>query len=585
MKNKKNNFFRNLFHLIKPYWTSDEKWYASGLLILTLICGIIEVRSQVYFNGWQKDFYDALQNFNKHELIIETIKFFVIFTVMFLSFGYSMYFNGLLSNRWRRWMTQHYLEKWFDHNQAAYAIQVLNKKIDNPDQRISEDLNEFPLQTISLFSGLFSTILSFASFSVILWNLSGSLTFSFIHHQIKFPGYMLWSTLLYAVIGTWITHKMGRKLYKLNYEQQQYNANFRFNLIRARESAEQIALYKSENIEKKHLLDSFHYIFNNCFKIVSIEKYLSFFTNGYRNISFIMGLFLGLPKYFSERLQIGNLMQINGAFMAVIVSLSYIVNAYPMIANWCSIILRLTEFTKVLDESKGVITQKNINITTRQDNLVVIKNLNLYLPNEKKILDKFDLIIHSGEKILIMGNSGAGKSTLLRALAGVWPFGEGEIELPKTEKILFLPQKSYLPQGTLRELLAYPSFADKFDDQEFFNALCHCGLEKWLTELDQTRNWAHELSLGERQLLILARIFLQKPDLIFLDEATAALDEKTETGIYLKMINLMPEMTVISVGHRSNLRNLHTRIIDLNNNKIKSDMEIPKKIVEENLLV
>lgn len=551
-------FCHDLWRLLRPYWLSDERWLAMGLLISIIACEVGQVQLFVMLNNWNKGFYDALQAFNKGLLGPLMLQFAGMVAAFVIVVGYSGYFSGLLVNRWRRWLTKRYQENWVI-NKNYYALQVYNKPVDNPDQRISDDLSEFPALSLSLFTGLFSATLTLISFSIILWNLSGVFRLPYIDMII--PGYMFWGALCFSVIGTLVTFKIGARLADLNYAQEKYNANFRFRLIRIREAAEQIAFYQGEQDENVRLTRSFSYVFDNTLKVIKLRKYLAFFNTAYFNFSNLGGTLLALPRFLTERLALGILIQTSQAFKNVFESLSFIVLSYPIIANWRAVIHRLTEFNQHMKEAMQQGNSKKITINKHNQPLIEIKDLALYLPNDTILLNAIDLTIHQGEKVLIQGASGSGKSTLLRAIAGLWPYGIGEIRLPDDQSIMFLPQKPYLPLGSLKDILAYPKSAQHFDDHAIEYVLELCNLSTLIAKLGDDCYWSHILSLGEQQRVGFARLLLHKPAWIFLDEASSALDEQNELRLYRLLLEKMPRATLISVGHRSSLVSLHTKIV------------------------
>lgn len=556
-------FFHDLWQLLKPYWFSEEKWSALTLLLVNISCIIAQVRVSVALNSFYKDFFNALQGFDKHDLMQLMVRFAIIVAISIVVFGYNIYFNGLLTIRWRRWLTHYYTKNWL-HNHAFYRLQILNKNIDNPDQRISEDLANFPSATLSLLNNLLGSILTLISFGIILWGLSENLNLPIGNGKyLLIPGYLLLSALLYAAIGTWLTRLIGRKLAGLNYQQQRYNADFRFNLVRTREASEQIALYRGQAFEQNKLATVFNLVFGNFLNLIQIQKRLTFFENGYYAIAYLIGLTVGMPLYFAKKIHIGGITQISGAFGQVISALSLIIFSFTAIADWRSIIYRLTEFSHSLQEVNHPLPSTQIQIGEHHKSNLIIHNLTLYLPDSSPLLQHFQLTIESSARLLLTGPSGVGKSTLLRALAGLWPHGEGQIYLPINKKMMFLPQKPYLPLGTLRETLTYPFAPHTFTEATIQKTLRLCHLDKLRDELDHTRDWSHELSLGEQQLIAFARIFLQQPDWIFLDEATSALDEALENQIYQTLYQQLPTAAVISVGHRSTLNNFHELKIEL----------------------
>ncbi len=557
---QQNGFWKNLWSLIKPYWVSEEKWDALFLLAGIIACNVLQVQLLVIVNHWRKHFYDALQASHMHYIVLSLVQFIIILVLAIFIFTYGNYFAGLLTNRWRRWMTRKYVDRWLSEH-AAYAMQILNKNMDNPDQRISEDLNELPTLTLSLFSGLFNAGLTLVAFSVILWQLSGALTFTVWGHTIYIPGYMFFATVIYAVFGTYLTAWIGKHLAQLNYQQEQYNANFRFNLVRVRESTEQISLYHGEDNERHRLMDTFKYVFENFNRIINVQKFLGFFVNGYSLLTQVIGILIALPRYIAERQEIGSLIQVSTAFQEVVGALSFIVTSFTTIANWRAVIKRLTEFTRLMNEASAEIHQKNIKVTYDGNHEIRARHLSLCLPNHEILVNPMDFSIKAGEHILISGKYGSGKSTLLRAMANIWPYGSGEISLPEKKQRLFLPQRPYFPIGTLREALLYPNMDIKVADEKLKEILTLCGLGYIKNRLNEVRYWSAEFSMGEQQLIAFARIFIVQPKWVFMDEATSALDEETEKAMYELLQTRFPEMTIVSVGHRSSLKLFHQKEI------------------------
>lgn len=557
-------FFGDFWRLLKPYWASEEKWIAIALLVSMIACIIIQVRANVEINQFFKDFFDAVQNFNVPVLIHSSIKFLILVTIAILAFGLTVYFGGLLTIRWRRWLTKNFMAHWLSHHNI-YAMQVLHKNVDNPDQRISEDLESFPATSLSIFSNLLNSILTLGAFGYILWNLSGTLRIPIgATHHILIPGYMCFVTLIYAIVGTLLTVKIGKRLPGLNYQQQYFNADFRFGLVRVRESSEQIAFYRGEHVEDIKLKNLFTRIYDNYINIIKVQRNLTFFQNGYQLFSYLLSYLIGIPLYFAKKVQMGGIIQISIAFRYVLDAFSVFINSFIDIANWRAIIFRLTEFKEHINEARRSWIATPIDLHYSPNANLTVENLNLTLPNGTPLLNNLQLEVVPGDKLLITGPTGAGKSTLLRALAGIWPYGTGQILIPQQNvKTLFLPQKPYLPLGSLRDALAYPLPASSASEEECTAVLKLCGLEKFQSSLNTVHHWAHELSLGEQQLIAFARIFIQKPMWIFFDESTSALDEPTETKMYEILNQQLPFATVISVGHRTSLQQFHSRILEI----------------------
>lgn len=556
-------FLRDVWILTRPYWRSAEKWVA--LLTLAIIIGLNlgEVYLNVQFNKWNNDFYDALQNYNKSAYLAALFKFSWLAVTYIVVVVYKVYINQMLNIRWRRWLTSSFLNRWLD-KQNHYRMQLAGNPSDNPDQRISQDIGQFIDLTLGLCLGLLSSIVTLFSFLFILWKLSGTLTVplgKFGHVDI--PGYMVWFAMFYALAGTWITSKLGRPLIHLNFDQQKFEANFRFALVRFRENSEKIALYKGEEREKENFLSRFTNVFDNYWAIMKRQKTLTWFTSGYSQIATIFPFLVAAPRFFAKQIELGGLMQTASAFGRVQDSFSFIINAYTDIATWKAVVDRLNGFTTTMDETTARSEDPaSFRPVPVNDGSLNIKGMTVQLPDGQPLLENVNLAIHKGDALLVTGPSGSGKSTLLRILAGIWPFAKGTLEIPKNATTLFLPQNPYLPLGTLRHALCYP-FPAAESDETLRDLLTLCHLEHLTGRLNDTENWSHTLSPGEQQRIAFARALLIKPDYIFLDESTSALDEATESYLYRTLKERLPNATFISVGHRATLKAWHDKIFNV----------------------
>ncbi|MBM3857760.1 MAG: ABC transporter ATP-binding protein/permease [Verrucomicrobia bacterium] len=555
-------FFRDFWKLLTPYWKSEEKKAAWLLLLLLTACVLSEVAAGVGYNYFYKFFYDALQTFNTHKVINSIFYFVIVRAAFVLSETAGVFVSGKLNIRWRQWLTNYYLKQWLSEH-AHYRLQFSNQKIDNPDQRISEDVEEFVTITLNLFFGtymIFQSLLYGVSFGFILWQISKNFVFHFASHSFVIPGYLLWVALLFATIGIFIINWLGKNLSFLDYVRQYLNANFRFGLIRMREASEQVSLSRGEKIEEKKFHHLFDKIVRNFLEIVSLKTKLAGFNRCYDYLSFATSFAVSVPFYMSKAISLGLVMQINSAYGSAISSAFVYFKNFDLFSDWRAVIHRLTEFEESIKSLPTTLPQK-ILIKKENTSSIIVSDLQLELPHGKKLLHPINLEIARGEKILLKGPSGCGKSTFLRALAGLWTHGEGSIILPKEAKVLFLPQKSYLPLGTFKELICYPQ--DAKHQQEFDAILKLCFLEKFLPDLHEEKSWSHQLSLGEQQRLSFARIFFYKPDLLFLDESTSSLDETTEAQLYKNLALFLPKLTLISIGHRKTLEAFHERMIDV----------------------
>ena len=475
---------------------------------------------------------------------------------------YGLYLSQMLQIRWRRWLTSRYLDAWLA--EGAYYQLELGGRTDNPDQRIAEDLHQFTTFVLSLSIGMISSVVSLISFLVILWGLSGPADIALGQWgTLHIPAYLVWAALLYAGIGTWLTVIIGRPLVPLNYARQRFEADFRFSLVRFRENAESVALYGGEPVELKLFKERFGSVFENFCQIMKRQKRLTWFTLGYAQVAVIFPVVMISPRYFLKQIGLGGLMQAVNAFSFVQNALSFIINAYADIAAWQAVTERLGGFEERLQALHHAKRTTGQIVIRRGGMGVALKALDLDLPDGTPLLRGVNFAPARGRAVLIAGVSGAGKSTLLRAIAGIWPYGHGEIRLGKGP-MLFVPQRPYLPLGTLASALRYPrSEKNSFAILRLATALEEVGLAALAAELDDAQNWSQRLSLGEQQRLAFARILLLEPALLFLDEATSALDEASEAKLYGLLRAAPWQPTIISVGHRSTLRSFHDQILDI----------------------
>jgi putative ATP-binding cassette transporter len=562
MRDTRRNITRAAWRLAKCYWTSEEKWSAWALLVGVIGLSLGNVYVGVRINEWNRSFYNALQSFDS-EGLFRQLGIFCLLVVFSISMSvYGLYLSQMLQIRWRRWLTGRYLGAWLA-DQAYYLLE-LGGRTDNPDQRIAEDLNQFTTYVLSLSIGLISSVVSLISFLVILWGLSGPADIALgSWATLHIPAYLVWAALLYAGIGTWLTVKIGQPLVPLNYARQRFEADFRFSLVRFRENAEGVAFSGGEPMELKLFKERFGSVFENFCQIMKRQRRLTWFTLGYAQVAVIFPVVVISPRYFLKQIGLGGLMQAVNAFSFVQNALSFIVNSYADIAAWQAVTERLGGFEERLEalhQGKRAARQ----IVLRRGGLgMAVNELDIDMPDGTALLRGVSFAPARGKAVLIAGPSGAGKSTLLRTIAGIWPYGRGEIRLGKGP-ILFVPQRPYLPLGTLASALRYPGIEKgAFSIQRLEAALEEVGLGALAAELDEVQNWSQRLSLGEQQRLAFARILLIEPVLLFLDEATSALDEVCEARLYGLLRTAPWWPTIVSVGHRSTLRGFHDQIIDV----------------------
>ncbi len=563
--------------MIRPYWSSEDRWAAWGLLTVVIALTLAMVHMSVLFNHWNNAFYTALQDKNHTVFFRQLIglSWLVGLTIVFAV--YQLYLNQMLEIRWRRWLTERYLRAWLTDG-AYYRMQLVAGETDNPDQRIAEDVHLLISHTLTLVIGGLRALVTLVAFVAILWALSGALSVPVGGwFSIMLPGYMVWAAILYAIGGTWLTHWIGRPLVRLNYDKQRCEADFRFGLVRFRENTEGVALYRGETDELRGFRERFEAVVMNWWDIMRRQKRLTYFTSGYQQAAWIFPSLVAAPRYFRGELALGGLIQTIGAFSQVQASLSFFIDSYKMIAEWCSVVERLSGFERALERVRiQAATGGGVRRSDGEATDLTVEGLDLDLPDGQPLIANVNLSLLQGDTVLLGGASGSGKSTLFRAIAGIWPFGRGEIRGPRDRHVLFLPQKPYLPIGTLREVVSYPMPGSGIDDVTLREALQAVGLRDLAERLNEVGHWALQLSPGEQQRIAFARALVQKPDWLFLDEATSAVDENTEARLYRLVRERLEGTTVFSVGHRATLRPFHARqlLVRANGNGPASIVEV-----------
>jgi putative ATP-binding cassette transporter len=529
------------------------------LLLVVVLMNLGLVYINVLLNQWNNTFYNALQDKDYTVFIHQIIRFSWLAGLYIVVAVYQLYLNQMLQIRWRRWLTERYLGAWLTDG-AYYRMQLVAGETDNPDQRIAEDVRLLISGALTLTIGGMRALVTLISFVVILWGLSGPLTVPLGTFSITLPGYMVWAALLYAIVGTWLTDWIGRPLVRLNFDQQRYEADFRFGLVRFRENTEGVALYRGEADELRGFRERFGAVVRNWWAIMRQQKRLTWFTAGYAQAAIIFPFVVAAPRYFRGDIPLGGLVQTATAFSQVQDALSFIVSSYTEIAEWRSVVERLVGFEHALERVRSqAATDGGIRRADGDAARLAVQGVELDLPSGQPLITGANFSLARGDTALLGGPSGAGKSTLIRAIAGIWPFGRGDIRVPHDARILFLPQKPYLPIGTLREVVSYPMPAGGVDDTTLRETLEAVGLPELAGRLDEAGHWALQLSPGEQQRIAFARALVQRPDWLFLDEATSAVDEATEARLYRLVRERLVGTTVFSVGHRGTLRPFHAR--------------------------
>jgi len=562
------DFCHKAWALTRPYFASDDKWKARGLLVAIVLLNLGAVYMLVLINEWNRVFYDALQDKNQPVFWEQLGRFTYLAFAFIIIAVYRFYLTQLLEIRWRAWMTAHYLQRWLaDHafyrmELARYANHGTNGTAapDNPDQRIQEDLNLFTTYTISLSMGLLNAVVTLLSFVGILWSLSGPFGFTLGGTSFNIPGFMVWMAVLYCAAGSIITHYIGRPQIRLNFLQQRYEADFRHHLVRVREYSESIALDKGETVERVHLESRFSTVLGNYLTLIRKQKNLIWFTNFFGQAAVVFPFVVAAPRFFSGAIQLGQLMQISSAFGRVQDSLSWFVDNYSSLAAWRATTDRLTSFEEsftALAQARQAQIAMNSVATSESATSLDTQDLTLALPTGAVLLEGVSLHAEAGENVLIKGPSGSGKSTLFRALAGIWPFSRGRTVLPANT--MFIPQRPYFPNGSLRDALAYPQPAASYSDAQLRQALEDALLPKLTHRLDDEDAWSQKLSGGEQQRLAIARVLLKKPAWLFADEATSALDEDAEKTLYERLLVQTRQAggAIVSIAHRPTVAAFH----------------------------
>ncbi len=563
------DFCRKTWALTRPYFQSDEKWKARGLLLAIVLLNLAAVYMLVLLNEWNRVFYDAVQEKNQPVFWEQLGRFTYLAFAFIIIAVYRFYLTQLLEIRWRAWMTGHYLQRWLA-NHAFYQMELARYAPagaqpgtpDNPDQRIQEDLNLFTSYTVTLSMGLLNAVVTLLSFVGILWSLSGPFAFTLGGSSFNIPGFMVWMAVLYCTVGSVITHYIGRPQIRLNFLQQRYEADFRHHLVRVREYSESIALDKGEAVERVQLDSRFSTVLANYLTLIKKQKNLIWFTNFFGQAAVVFPFIVAAPRFFSGAIQLGQLMQIASAFGRVQDSLSWFVDNYSSLAAWRATTDRLTSFEdsfRTLAHAQQAQAAINSVAVQSSSGALDTQDLTLALPTGSVLLAGLTLHAEAGDTVLIKGPSGSGKSTLFRALAGIWPFSRGHTALPANT--MFIPQRPYFPNGSLRDALAYPQPAGSYSDEALRQALNDALLPQLAGRLDDEDAWSQKLSGGEQQRLAIARVLLKKPAWLFADEATSALDEAAEKTLYERLVAQVRQAggALVSIAHRPAVAAFHDK--------------------------
>lgn len=556
--------------IAKSYWSGDEKWQARGLLLGVVLCLLAYTGLSVVLNNKRGVLISALSAQDEPRFW-QTVLVFIAVLVIYapLLAGYT-YLRDRLSLQWRKWLTHRFVDNYF-HNRSYYNLHILETDIDNPDQRIAEDVRSFTQESLTFLLRLVESVLSTIAFSSVLWGISQPLVFFLV---------------LYALVGTVVTSAVfGKPLVRLNFEQLKKEANLRFSLVRIRENAEAIAFYRGEEQESNQVKHRFLDVFENVKRLLIWELNLNVLTNAYEFIPFVLPALVVAPAIFAGEMEVGKVSEAQGAFVRVFFSLNVVVARFQQLTTFGAGINRLYTFAQFLEQTEATQAseEQKPQIQTVEAERLAVEHLSLQTPNyQRTLVEDLSVELAAGQGLLVMGPSGCGKSSLLRAIAGLWDSGKGAIVRPESNQILFLPQRPYMVLGTLRDQLLYPNTHLEVDDEHLKQVLEQvnlAGLDERFGGFDAEQDWADVLSLGEQQRLTFARLLLNKPKYAILDEATSALDLGNEERLYQHL--QAKGTTFLSVGHRSTLANYHQSLLELSQDKtwqIKQPLVLLKEI-------
>ncbi|MGY2288234.1 ABC transporter ATP-binding protein/permease [Pseudomonas sp. SDO528_S397] len=548
---------RNFWRLARPFWTSEQKYPALRLLVAAVLMNLCLVGVNILNNFWNLHFYNALQDKNYPGFLIGSAQFILLQAGLATFTVGAFHFQQKLTLLWRRWATRNTLDQWLG-SQRYQKLKLNETEVDNPDQRIAEDINLFIIKSLKLSLGLLTAVVSLFSFLNILWHASGLIRLPLGDEPLVVPGLLVWVAILYAVLGTGVAFWLGRALPHLNFRQQRREADFRFSLMRLRENADSVAQYRGEAVENLRFNQRLEAALQNFWVLVKKQKLIMGYSTFYLRSATVIPMFIMAPQFFAGAFTLGRLTQISSAFGEVHAAIAYLVEVFPELAEWKSVIDRLSGFQQRLDQVR---TSSDV-VLTQQDDGLHVSQLDIWLPDGRGLINGFNLALKPGDSLLISAPSGYGKSTLIRALTGVWQHARGSARYDLARS-LTLAQKTYLPLGSLREALWFPNVPRPHDDEAVKLAMAQVGLEHLNEHLDEEHDWSQWLSVGEQQRCAFVRALLARPAVLFLDESSSALDAQNESRCYTLLKQHLPHTIVISVGHNASLRALHQQVLEL----------------------
>ena len=554
---------KRIWKIAMPYWAySKERWGSLVLLAVNIFVMVFQTRVGVRSTLWNRDWLTAFQTYDAQMWKQQIAVFLLIGAANTFTSQLNAYCESWLKIRWRRWMTARYVNYWLEGS-AHYRMQLTGNETDNPDQRIAEDISQFINYTWLYSFSFVRNVINLVTYAAMLYDLSLTIPLMLGGKDWSFPGYFVVISVIWALVETVITHVSGKQLARLQYQQQMYAANYRFALVRVRECSEQIALLRGEDVEHGRLMRIFGDVVGNEFRLMGRNLFFGI-IQGILQYADAMGYtFLLGPSYFyyGAISSYGVFQQIATAFLNVVTCLKWFVTNYATLAIFIAVIDRLYAFNNNYNRTQELTQNSKIKIEEGDEDQIVIKHLDVELPTGKLQISANDIVIKHGEKVLVKGRTGAGKTTVFRVISGIWPFGEGEVVLPKGKKVIVLPQKPYFPIGTLADAITYPEPAGTYSREDMVKALQLVGMADYAARLDEEGHWNMICSGGEQQRLAIARALLFKPDYMFFDEATASMDEPSEMELYTMLNEEAKDATIISIGHRSSLAQFHDRTL------------------------
>ncbi|MEQ5227324.1 ABC transporter ATP-binding protein/permease [Proteus cibi] len=554
---------KQFFYLVSPFWGRRAALYCWFLLIVSLTLTLSSVWFNVKMNEWNGGFYNALQQLDGQALYKLLQQFVIIIAGLITVVVMGDFLRQKMVIRWREGMTEQVLDRWLSKNSKHYMLRLTSQEPDNPDQRIAEDIRLLIESTMRLTVTFLHSLLTLISFATILWSLSGALSFTLGGSEWTIPGYMFWACIIYTIIGITITQFIGSPLRKINMEKQRKEADYRTALITRKQHGDAIAGQRGEISDRNELMGRFLGVIHNWNNLIRYERNLAFFTVGYQQATAMAPIIFALPKFLAGELMLGGLMQLRQAFSSVAGALSWFIFSYKEIAAWQATVTRLYNFVVLLEHDHEP------EVTDLNDKQTKLKaNLSLFMQDDSLLIQDINFSVKAGELTIIEGCSGLGKSTLLRALSGHWPYFKGEIQ--RSPNVCWLPQRMYLPFARLDSLLAYPCQPNQFSAKEYQEALHLVGLDKIKNQLSLETDWTTRLSGGEQQRLIFARLLLNKPELILLDETTSALDEQNALNMLMLLKQHLPTAGIALVSHQRFTHVIADNVISLNAPSVSS---------------